>query len=625
MPHTRADSPTPPPPGDAPERASSRRVGLASLGVAFLASIPGWFIGFSSDDLSHRLLLEGALPGYRVGWLGLYDFTSPSMPTPTLIERGLLPWFTQPELSLRFLRPISSFTLALDNALFGRNALCAHLHSALWMLGLAWVAGEIYRRWLSGRAAVLAAVLFAMSPVFGIPLCWLASRHTLVAATFGALSLWAWLRADEAPRDGASVDAGGHGAAWRALSLGCLAASLLSSESGLVTIALLGSREIAATGLRRGLVRSALPIGVGLTYLVAYAALGYGTRGSAFYVSPFETPLAYLEGAALGVPALASELLLGLPSVAGGIGGRPVLLVLGALGLLATVGAWFWQRALGSLIAPRERRALAGSCAGAALGLVALTGAPVSGRVLPLPALATAALAAVLLERTWRLLRRKPASAIEPVAAGAGGPRGRWRWRIALSLGVLFQLVIAPFMRLALPAQFAANVETQKKLALDADVGACARGGSLYLVNGSDPTLTLYAPAALLFYTPEKAGAERFRVLSMAPAQQKLTRTAPDTLLLEVLGSERPTTPFEELFRGPGSPLATGQQVTLPEVTVTVEATSGPLFTRTSFRQPSNFEHTCLLVWRNGRLENEPVPALGSSLVVQHQAGPMGL
>jgi len=622
MPHTQAELPTPPTAGDTPQRASARSIAWAALGVGALASIPSWFAGFSSDDLSHRLLLEGALPGYAVGWLGLYDFTSPSLPTGALIERGLLPWFTQPELSLRFLRPISSFSLALDDALFGRNALAAHLHSTLWMLGLAFAAGQLYRRWLSARAAVLASILLAASPVFGIPLSWLASRHTLIAATFGALSLWSWLRADGAHGDGVRGD-GGSGARWRALSLACLAASLLSSESGLVTIALLVGHAVASAGLRRGLRRAALPIGTASAYLVAYAALGYGARGSAFYVSPFEAPLAYLEGAALGVPALASELLLGLPSVAAGMGGRPVLLVLAAVGLLAAVGAYLWQRALGSEIEPSERRALAGACAGALLGLVALTGAPVSGRVLPLPALATAALAAVLLERTWRLVRRKPGAA--RATAQTQAPRGRWRWWIALGLGALFQLGLSPLMRLALPGQIAASGATQEKLAREADVGACTRGGSLYLVNGSDPTLTLYAPAALLFYTPEKAGAERFRALSMAPAEQRLTRTAPETLLLEVIGEERPSTAFEGLFRAPGSPLEPGLRVSLPELTATVEATRFGLFTRARFESPSAFAATCLLVWRNGKLESEALPAVGASLVVQHQPGPMGL
>ncbi|HWO09001.1 MAG TPA: hypothetical protein VNN80_05960 [Polyangiaceae bacterium] len=599
----QTDSPSP---ALGADLAHPRTLAAASLGVALLASVPSWFSGFANDDLSQRLLLEGALPGYTVGWLGLYDFTPPSMPTAELVARGVLPWFSHPDLELRFLRPLASLTLALDHALFGRNALLAHLHSGLWMLALAFVAAQLYRRWLPARAAVLAAVLFALSPVHGIPLSWLASRHTLVSATFGALSLWAWLR-----------PVGGVGG--RGLALAFLAASLLSSESGLVTVTLIVSIELARVGLRRGLVRAALPLGVGLAYLLAYAGLGYGARNSSFYISPFDAPLEYLQAALLGVPALAAELLLGVPSTAAGIGGRPALLGLAALGVASAGGAVLWLRALGSALSSSERRELGGLCAGALLGLSALTGSPVSGRVLPLPALATAALAAVLLERTWSLLRGSPSR--------GGATPGRWRWRAALALGALFQLVVSPLTRVALALQIGESGRTQERLAREADVGACAHGGSLYLVNGSDPTLALYAAAALLFYTPEKAGAERLRVLSMAPQPQRLTRPAPGALLLEVLGDTRRSTPFEQLFRGPDQPLEPGLRVALPELDVRVEATRAGLFTRARFERAAGFDaaSTCLLVWRNGRLEHERLPAVGASVMVEHQPGPMGL
>src|SRR5688572_20549122 len=102
---------------------AARRVWLWAGCVAALASLPGLWVGFSSDDLSQRLMLEGRAPGYTAGWFGLYDFTPPNLPPSVRIEEGLLPWFTHPELKLRFFRPLSSATLGIDHALFGRNAL----------------------------------------------------------------------------------------------------------------------------------------------------------------------------------------------------------------------------------------------------------------------------------------------------------------------------------------------------------------------------------------------------------------------------------------------------------------------------------------------------------------------
>ena len=122
---------------------SARSIWLWAALLAVLASLPSLVVGFSSDDLSHRLALEGRAPGYAGGWFGLYDFTLPSMPAAALIKQGLFPWFTDPAVSLRFFRPLSSATLALDNALFGRNPLFAHVHSLLWMAVLAGATGRL--------------------------------------------------------------------------------------------------------------------------------------------------------------------------------------------------------------------------------------------------------------------------------------------------------------------------------------------------------------------------------------------------------------------------------------------------------------------------------------------------
>ena len=81
---------------------AARSIWLWAALLAVLASLPSLVVGFSSDDLSHRLALEGRAPGYAGGWFGLYDFTSPSMPAAALIKQGLFPWFTDPAVSLSY-------------------------------------------------------------------------------------------------------------------------------------------------------------------------------------------------------------------------------------------------------------------------------------------------------------------------------------------------------------------------------------------------------------------------------------------------------------------------------------------------------------------------------------------
>ena len=564
-------------------------------------------------------MLEGRAPGYTAGWFGLYDFTPPNLPPSVRMEEGLLPWFTHPELKLRFLRPLSSATLGIDHALFGRNALFAHLQSVLWMAVLAGVAGRLYQRWFSAPVALLGAIVFALSGVHAMPVNWLASRHTLVAATFGALSLWAWVRLRE--------DQYRPGLALAALAL---VASLASSESGLVAVVLIASYELGTRGLRRGLAGAALPLGIGLGYVAAYAALGYGTRNSSFYVSPFDAPLEYVSAAFWGVPALCAELLLGVPSAAAGLGGRPVQLFLAGAGSCALVGAFFLLRTLRGTLPVGTLRQLTWLSLGSLVSLIALVGAPVTGRVLPLPLLGAAAVAGSVLWGSWSMARGTLAlpSMGGPSSPHQGGAQGRKRWWLVFALVAVFQLGFSPLVRLGMPFHFMQASEVQKQIALTADVGNCSDGGSLYLVNGSDPTLALYAAVAIVFYTPEKAGGERLRVLSMAPQPHRLSRTAPGVLELEVLDPPRRENPFEQLFRAARHPLQAGQSVRLSEVAVHVdEVSSGGLFTRARFEFDGDLDQTrsCFMIWKNGQLQHLPVPRVGESVHVDHEPGPLGL
>ncbi len=597
---------------------AARRVWLWAACAAVLASLPSLLVGFSSDDLSQRLMLEGRAPGYTGGWLGLYDFTPPNLPPSVRMEEGLLPWFTDPELELRFFRPLSSATLALDHALFGRNALLAHVQSVLWMAVLAGVAGRLYQRWFSAPVALLASIVFALSGVHAMPVSWLAARHTLVAATFGVLSLWAWLRLREDQyRPGL------------ALAVLALVASLSSSESGLVAVALMVSYELGTRGVRRGLVGAAIPIGLGLGYLALYAALGYGTLNSSFYVSPFDAPLEYLIAAFWGVPALCAELLLGVPSLIAGLGGRSAQVFLACAGVGALVGAVFLLRTLRGMLPAGTGRVLAWLSLGSLVSLLALVGAPVTGRVLPLPLLGAAAVAGNVLWGSWAAARGTLGlpTVEHSSLSRAGGANGRKRWWPVLGLVVLFQLGLSPLVRLGMPFHFMQSSEVQEQIARTADMGTCSNGGSLYLVNGSDPTLALYAAVAIVFHTPEKAGGERLRVLSMAPQPHRLSRTAPGVLELEVLGPRRQENPFELLFRAVRHPLEAGQSVQLSEVTVRVDEISSGLFTRArfEFRRDLEQSRSCLMVWRDGRLENLPLPPIGESVRIEHEPGPLGL
>jgi hypothetical protein len=169
--------------------------------------------------------------------------------------------------------------------------------------------------------------------------------------------------------------------------------------------------------------------------------------------------------------------------------------------------------------------------------------------------------------------------------------------------------------------------QSQRLLAEQADVGACARGGSLYLLTGADPTLTLYTAPALRFYTPHQAGAERLRVLSMAPQAQWLSRPGPDTLQLEVADAPRRSNAFEHLYRPADDPLVSGARVQLPELLVHVEEAEGGVFTRARFELAGPLQRlpACFLAWKGGRLMTLPLPKPGEKVAIAYEPGPLGM
>jgi hypothetical protein len=586
----------------------ARRVWVWAVLAAGLISVPSLFGGFTGDDLMQRLALEGRLPEYPLGPWALYDFTPPGLSAELLVDRGIFPWFTSHELSLRFLRPVSSASLALDHLLFGRNALLAHVQSWLWMLLLAGAAAKLYERWFPPGAALASALVFALSTVHATPTAWLASRHTLIAAALALLALWAWVRyrEDRQRRLGP-------------LALLALLASLLASESGLVGVTLIASYELVTRGPRRGLLGAAPALSIGLGYLALYVSLGYGARGSSFYISPFSEPLTYLGVALWSVPALAAELLLAVPSaLASFMPEVRAAFVLAGLAASAALAALFY--ALRARLPSSSRRSLTWVVAGSFVGLFVLIGAPVTGRVLPLPALGAAALIGNALWASWAKLRALKSSGSKSRRTTVLG------WAALVSLAFL-HFGLSPLLRVAFAFQYRQMAQSQRQLAEQADLGACAQRGSLYLLTGSDPTLTLYTVAALRFYTPSQAGAERLRVLSMAPQTVLLSRPGPRTLQLDVLDAPRRSNAFEHLYRPADDPLVSGARVPLPELLVHVDEAEGGVFRRARFEFGSDLERlpACLLAWKGGRLVTVPVPSQGENVSVGHEPGPMGM
>ncbi len=576
--------------------ASSRGPRVAVL-LGALATLPALRVGLLHDDLMHRTFLDG-VPGYRLAPHQLYDFTTADPEAvQRMIDHGYMPWFADPRLALRFFRPLSSLLLTSDDALFGQAALPAHVHSLLWFALIAIVAAAIFRRTLRPTSATVATLVFALAGAHAMTTAWLAARHTLVGASFGALVVWAHLRwRQDRWRPGAF------------LAPLFLIGGMLASETALGSVVFVALYELIVPRermARRAL--HALPVfALGLAHLAFYALAGYGTRHSGTYISPFADPLAFAEAIVIRGPLLIGELYGAAPvMIAAMVEQLALPVAIYGLVMLAGCALVLYRAKLPSI----ERRRLLWLGSASVVCLAPMVGGVLGPRLLALATIGSAAVVGAAIVEGFRAARSM---------------RGLARVGVTVGVMVLVSLHLgfAPLVRTSLPGLLAGMSDAERQLALDADLSACPQGAMGYVLTGADPVLSLYAAPSLHFYTPQKAARLRaVSVVSMAEEAQEL-RTVGDRVELAII-EPRTANLFERVYRD--EPMRAGDRVEAGELRVTVLDVEDGWPTRVAMENARGWESACFLVWQGGRLRSMPPPDPGEVRVIAHELGPMGL
>lgn len=340
------------------------------------------------DDHLQGAMVEGTFPAPRNAF-NLYDFVDDGARS-TLSDRGLLPWWSHPQLRIRFLRPLSSALLWIDHRVFSHSPLPMHLHSLAWWVAAVLAVRVLYKRFVSARVTSMATAIFALAPCHALPLAWLANRETLVSLVFGALALAAQARWRDERRVRDAAVAG-----------------------GLFALALLGGGEYALcfggyvlamdVVRREGVVRRITgwaPFLVpALAYLVVRSVLGYGTTGSGFYSDPLRDPGAFLAGAPWHAVSLLATGWLTLDSEAWRLGISRWLL--GAIVCAAAAALVVpVRRALAALPAS-SRAAATWLLLGSVLALVPTLAVVPARRLLGVSMIGVVVIVALVLERAW--------------------------------------------------------------------------------------------------------------------------------------------------------------------------------------------------------------------------------
>lgn len=345
-------SPTPP-------RAWERACLAGCALLTWALRLPSLLCPYFLDDLAQHAMLQGRYWTPRAPW-DLYRFVGGTdADAAAVLRAGFLPWWTDPQYRLAFLRPLASLSLWFDHRVLGGYALLSHLHSALW-----WTAGlvalwSLARSLLGPRLALLATLFYSLEESHTLLFSWSAARNSAMSL---ALGLWA-LRAQLAWRE--------RGMPLRGALLP-LALWTLASLSGEYTLTLLPALlllELLCPPLPlRARLRALLPPLPGAFLLgIVGRALGYVVRSSEHYIDPLHDLGRFLHHAPERLSSLTAELLWARSI---DIDGSPdpsdastLLLATAVVYGAACAVAW-------GPLSPRERRVLLGSSLAAPLALV---------------------------------------------------------------------------------------------------------------------------------------------------------------------------------------------------------------------------------------------------------------
>jgi hypothetical protein len=533
------------------------------------------------DDYNQLAMIEGRYPSHP-GPFDLYDFINDAN-RGGLIERGVLPWWSQPGLRLRFLRPLPSALLWMDRQLFGDSgAFFDHLHSLLWWSAASYGVFALLERLFSRRVAVLGVLVFMIAPCHGFPLSWLANREALVSTAIGTFALSSYSRWREG---GAGRDA--------LASFALFAAALLGGEYTLCFGGYVLAMELSRPGdgfARRisGVAPFALPA---LAYLAVRRGLHYGALGTGYYHDPLINLGEYLGAAPRRLAVLFTTAWVGIDDRRWmRTDAWKIAALTGATIALLAVPV---RRVLRELDAETRGRA-AWLLVGSVLALAPVMAVGASVRLLEIPMIGVSAWIALVLDHAWFPARPR---ARDGAAEGAGV--------VALALAFI-HLVLAPadtFMAHRELQRFAVHFKEQMSWLRER-----AHGKSAVMVLRANLIETLFATPLML------EGETPVRDLSFQSGRCLLLRTAPNTV--ELVAGTEPLFPVgpEDLVRNADVPLHAGDSVDLAGVRATVVALRDdgtPRRLRYVFDRNVDDPSLLWVVEKASGFEEQKLPALG--------------
>lgn len=570
----------------------------AALFLGFLCFVPALSADFFGDDFVFLSALDGHPPCTCTPY-NLYDYSNGSPDQVSeLVQQGIFPWWTLPDLKISLWRPLTSALLQLDHRLFGVAAPGYHAHSLLWFLMLVAVVGLLYRYVLPGGLSALAILVFAVDESHWLIVSWMSNRHAIVSATAAFLGLLCHVRWREQ--------------GWRAglpLSLLAYTAGLAAGESGIQIFGFVAAYElVGAQGRRAQRIRALLPaLGLGVIYLALYRAHGFGAHGAGAFIHPISEPARFLERAMLIAPSMLAELHLGTEVLYGLY--RPPLPVLAAITAAVLVAiTWLFLRSLRALPAEQAR-----ACRWLVLGTLLALLPPIASqrdayftsRSVLFASVGSAVGAASMLRYGWHLLRNRVAAA----------PGVRRIVTPVVGLIALMNLLVEPIATAMASWQLARTSHERMRVARQVDIDG-APGTEVVLLTGAR-ALTGYGP--LMRAVDRREPPHTWWSVSWSDREQELRRSGPRSFELAVRDGAFLRNDFERFHRMTATLVKAGQTFSnrLMRVEVLEAGTQGPTRLLFTLDRPLDDASLIYLAWQDGALRRVSLPALGEVMVLR--------
>lgn len=582
-----------------PPTATGWRSRLPLAAILFVGAIP--FLPAVDaprflDDYLHASMVEGGFPAPRRPF-ELYDFVNRA-DRAALTERGLLPWWAEPRLEIRFFRPLSSALRWGEQVAFGRPLILVHLHSFAWWAAAVIAAWVLFGRLFNRRVTILATLMFAIAPSHAIPLTWPANREVLISLAFGTFALGAYTtwRASLRARDGllaAALFAFAMLGGEYALCLGGYVVGFELFGTRRPEPRDSGSREIGRRVL--GLLPFALPA---VAYLVARTLLGYGALGSGFYSDPVRDPVDFFRSAPWRFASLVGNAWLGVDTSTW-LDGTPRRVFLFFLLLSLPLVGVPLRRAVAGLD-PRARGNAAWLLAGSFFSLAPVLAVCPSTRLLGMCTLGIAAAIAVLLDHAWFPATPPPRRGLAEMTAIVA---------LLLGFGHLVQAPVNSFL-------WARQIR-RSAMGLASRAETVARE---LRRSGSDEVIFVRGNGSIFFlpFALDSRGSPPARWLVLANTGHVLV-VRHDARTLEMFAAADSTLypqQMGDLFRSPSAILRAGQEITYPGLHVTIleVGETGPRSARFVFDRDLEDPSFLWLAEEGGRIHvvTPPQPGLGT-------------